>query len=65
MEIIGHKNLMLTKKALLSHLQICTEKALMASDDENRELWDPELAETNNMLEAVELNLKLEKIKEG
>lgn len=58
MEIVGEKNLRLIKKALLSHLVYCSHHYLRSSDTIAKERWQPEIDDTNNMLNAVELNLK-------
>lgn len=58
MEITGRKNLQLTKRAFQNHLVVLSRKALQADEDEARRLIDPEIAETNAMLDAVEINLR-------
>jgi hypothetical protein len=58
MEIIGKKNLELTKRALMSHLVYCSHHALRSSDSVARDKWDPEIKEVNTLLDAVEHNLK-------
>jgi len=58
MVIEGRKNLEFTKRALLSHLTYCSGKALESDEKQDMEIWDPEIADINSMLEAVEINLK-------
>jgi hypothetical protein len=60
MEIIGKKNLSLIKRALISHTLYCSVHALRVTDIEVKEFWDPELKETEDLLAAVEINLKRE-----
>ena len=57
MVIEGEKNLQLMKRAFLSHLTVMSQKYLSSSDAECREKHDPELAEINKMLDAIEINL--------
>lgn len=57
MIIEGKKNLELIKRALLSHL-VCSVCSLRGDDKKTHEVWDPEITETNSMLNAVEINLK-------
>jgi hypothetical protein len=63
MQIEGKKNLELIKRSLLSHLVNCSVEALRSDDKKSKDYWDPEIAETNLMLDAVEKNL--EQFKEG
>jgi hypothetical protein len=56
--IEGEKNLGLLKKALESHMVNLSRKSLSATDKEVKDKWDPELDETNRMLDAVEFNLQ-------
>jgi methyl coenzyme M reductase subunit C-like uncharacterized protein (methanogenesis marker protein 7) len=58
MIIEGKKNLEFAKKAYLSHLTYLSYKAIHASDKELAEKLDPEIVETNNMLDAIEKNLE-------
>jgi hypothetical protein len=58
MEIIGKKNLELVKRALLSHLVYCSHHSLKSPDSVAVTKWQPEIDETNKLLDAVELNLK-------
>lgn len=58
MEITGRKNLELTKRAYQNHLAVLSRKALQADEDEARKIIDPEIDETNAMLDAIEINLK-------
>lgn len=58
MEITGRKNLELTKKSLQDHIVVLSKKALQADEDEARRMIDPEIEETNAMLDAIEINLK-------
>lgn len=58
MEITGRKNLELTKKALQDHIVVLSRKALHSSDEETKRTIDPEITETNTLLDAVEINLK-------
>ena len=60
MEIVGRKNLELTKRALLSHLVYCSHHHLRSPDKVAVEKWDPEIKEINSLLDAVEINLKRE-----
>jgi hypothetical protein len=63
MQIEGKKNLEFMKCALLSHLVNCSAEAIRADDKKTNDYWDPEIAETNAMLKAVEHNLN--QYKEG
>jgi hypothetical protein len=58
MIIEGKKNLEFMKRALNSRLVNCSGHALRSSDRETSEKWDPEIAQTNAMLDAVERNLE-------
>lgn len=58
MQIEGRKNLELIKRALNSHLLYCSEKALQSDEKTETEKWDPELKETQSLLDAVEENLR-------
>jgi hypothetical protein len=58
MLIEGKKNLEFVKRACLSHLTYCALKSVQGTDKEMTEKWDPEIAETNQMLDAVEKNLE-------
>lgn len=60
MEITGKKNLSLVKRALISHNVYCSVHATRASDTDTKEYWDPELKETQDLLAAVNINLKRE-----
>jgi hypothetical protein len=64
MEIVGRKNLELTKRALLSHLVYCSHHSLRSPDKTAVEKWNPEIASTNKLLDAVEINLKREEVPE-
>jgi hypothetical protein len=57
MQVEG-KNLELTKRALSSHLLYCSEKALRAPGNEEEEKWDPEIKATEELILAVDINLK-------
>jgi site-specific DNA-adenine methylase len=63
MQIEGKKNLEFVKRALLSHLVNCSVEALRSDDKKTIEYWDPEIDETNRMLDAIEKNL--DQFKEG
>jgi hypothetical protein len=65
MEIVGKKNLELTKRALQSHLIRCSQHSLRSPDKVAEEKWDPEITATNQLLDAVEINLKREPGPEG
>lgn len=58
MVIEGKKNLEFMKRAFLSHLTHLSYKAIRATDKEVKEKYDPEIAETNAMLDAIEKNLE-------
>jgi hypothetical protein len=58
MQVEGKKNLSFLKRALLSHMVIISQKSLSADDKTATEQWDPELAEINKWLDAVEKNLE-------
>lgn len=58
MEITGKKNLSLLKRALLSHITYCSLKALTSPEAKSKEVYDPELIETENLLRAVTLNIE-------
>jgi hypothetical protein len=60
MDISGKKNLSLIKRALISHALYCSVHAIRASDEEAGSFWDPELKESEDLLTAVEINLKRE-----
>lgn len=57
MQVEG-KNLELTKRALSSHLLYCSEKALRSPGNEEEEKWDPEIKATEELILAVDINLK-------
>lgn len=57
MIIEGKKNLEFLKRTLHSHMIVCSQKSLSASDKESIEKWDPEIAEINVWLDATEKNL--------
>jgi septal ring factor EnvC (AmiA/AmiB activator) len=52
------KNLEFVKRAFDSHLVNCCQAAVRASDKLVKEKWDPEIEETQKMLDAVEVNLR-------
>jgi hypothetical protein len=58
MIIEGKKNLEFMKRAFDSHLVNCCQAAVRASDKLVKEKWDPEIEETQKMLDAVEKNLE-------
>lgn len=58
MQIEGKKNLDLMKRAFESHLVNCCQAATRASDKTVKEKWDPEIAETQAMLDAIDINLR-------
>jgi hypothetical protein len=58
MLIEGKKNLEFIQRALKSHLVSCSVEAMRADDKKQEQVWDPEIAETNAMLDAVEINLR-------
>jgi DNA polymerase III delta subunit len=59
MELTG-KNLSLTKKALDKYITYCSMEGLRASDLEAAAMWDPEIKEAQELLIAVEVNIKRE-----
>jgi hypothetical protein len=58
MIIEGRKNLEFMKKAFESHLVSCCQATLSASDKLIKEKWDPEIEETQKMLDAIGKNLE-------
>ena len=60
MEITGTKNLGLLKRALLGHITYCSIKATRVSDKDSNEVWDPEIKDTQELLAAVDINLRRE-----
>jgi hypothetical protein len=58
MQVEGKKNLSFLKRALLSHMVIISQKSLSADDKTAAEQYDPELAEINKWLDAIEKNLE-------
>ncbi len=57
MEIVGRKNLELVKRAFQNHLVYLSRKAIQASDEEAKKKLDPEIEETNAMIDAVKINI--------
>ncbi len=56
--VIEGTNLMRTKRAYIAYLTYCSQKAVSASDISVKEYWDPEIKATEELLKAVEENLK-------
>jgi hypothetical protein len=57
MQIEGKNNLEFMKRALNSHLTLCSQEATRGTDKETAEKWDPEIKKINEWLDAVEINL--------
>jgi hypothetical protein len=58
MLIEGKKNLELVQRALHSHAIHCTEEFLKSDEKEASERWDPEIKATEELINAVYINLK-------
>lgn len=64
MEIIGRKNLLMTKNALQNYLNKCTVDALRADVNDVAAL-DKEISDAEDLIKAIDINLEREKIKEA
>jgi hypothetical protein len=60
MQIEGIVKLQLLKRAFESHLNELSYHAMRSDDKTMAEKWDPEITETNRMLDYIEINLKRE-----
>lgn len=58
MEITGHKNLNLVKRALLNHLVYCSLKSSRAGDKESFQVWDTEIRDSQEILKAIDINIE-------
>jgi HKD family nuclease len=63
--IIEGVNLMRTRRAYIAYLEYCTRNSKDADEKAVKEYWDPEIKATEELIKAVDQNIKTENTNGG